>query len=263
MFVVDDVNSLKGKLDQIKKSPLSDQSISLEKDLIEAASWARRLLENVEKVNFKQYGYTLKTSVRAISITKNPDNLKEDEVIYERDRNISLRDFCSAMVHLVAFNFRNDDRHWLDVTNARGENYQLVLEDFISRLESLVLSRRLVVLALCDLSRMTTRKNNYALTYSGPSFNWLVDDHLPEENQLKLVILDKIFKIEDVPDNALPKLKFSNVANDADTLMTIEFGPHWETGQRVMSPAFPMRYLFDVVREFYREPYDSRRAHNN
>ena len=261
MFIVDDVNSLKEKLQQIKESLLTSQSISLETALMEAAFGARRLLENINKLDFEQYEYTLETRIHAISVT---EKIK-GEFVRKQNKNISLRHFCSKMVHVVKFDLREDGQHWLDVTNERGENFQVFYRDFITGLNSLVLSRRLVVLALCDLAERSPLKGNNPLNHPTPpvTFNWLVYDHLPEEDQLKLDVLKEIFKIEDVPDNALPKLTFSNVTDDVDTLMTIEFGPHWKTGQRVKSPKFPKGDLFEVVREFYKEPYNSGRVHNN
>ena len=169
------------------------------------------------------------------------------------------------MVHVVRFDLREDGQHWLDVTNERGENFQVFYRDFISGLKSLVFSRRLVVLALCDLAERGPRKGNDPLNFATlpVTFDWLVYDQLPEEDQLKLEVLKEIFKIEDVPAKVLPELTFSRVSEDADTLMTIEFDPPWEPGQKVMSPEFPRTDLFNVVRAFYREPYDSRRVLNN
>ena len=111
-------------------------------------------------------------------------------------------------------------------------------------------------MALCDLADENPR------TYSAVNFNWLVGDHLPKENQLKSEILNKIFKIKDIPTGILPKLSFSGRTPVSGNRATIEFGPHWETGGKVVSRPFPRNELFKVVREFYREPRDSRRVHN-
>ena len=240
---------------------MTPQSISLEAALMDAAFWARRLLENINKLDFCQYKYTLETRIHAISVTEKVNG----KFVNKQNKNISLRHLCSKLVHGVKFDLREDGQHWLDVTTDRGENFQVFYRDFITRLESLVLSKRLVVLALCDLGERGIRKGNDPLNFPTPSvtFNWLVYDHLPEEGQLKLEVLEEIFKIEDVPAKVLPKLTFSNVTDDADTLMTIKFDPPWETGQKAVSPAFPKADLFNVVREFYREPYDSRRVFNN
>ncbi len=261
MYIVDDVNSLKEKLEQIEELPLAPQSISLETALVEAAFVARRLLENINKLDFYQYKYTLGKRIDAISVTQKING----EFVCKQNKNISLRHFCSKMIHVVKFDLREDGQHWLDVTNERGENFQVFYRDFIIGLKSLLLSRRLVVLALCDLAERGPQKGNDTSNFPtlSATFNWLVYDHLPEEDQLKLEVLKEIFKIEDVPAKALPELTFSNVTDGAPTLMTIEFDPPWETGQKVMSPAFPRTCLFNVVREFYREPYDSRRVFNN
>ena len=261
MFIVDDVNSLKEKLQLIKESHLTSHSISLETALMDVAYTARRLLENINELDFEQYEYTLETRIHAISVTEKTSG----ELVCKQNKYISLRHFCSKLVHVVKFDLRDDGQHLLDVTTNRDENFQVFYRDFITGLNSLVLSRRLVVLALCDLAARSPRKGNNQSDSPTPpvTFNWLVSDHLPEEDQLKLDVLKEIFKIEDVPANALPKLTFSNVTDDVDTVMTIDFGPHWETGQRVKSPKFPRGDMFEVVREFYKEPYDSRRVHNN
>ena len=133
MFIVDDVESLKETLKRIKKSPLSARSISLEKDLMEAAFWARRLLENINKLNFKQYGHTLDTKIHAISAT---EKIK-GKFVSTQNRNISFRYLCSKMVHVVKFDLREDAQYWLDITNERGENFQVFYRDFIKGLESL------------------------------------------------------------------------------------------------------------------------------
>ena len=265
MRVVDDVEWLKDNLDRIEKSDLNVQPVYIEREIINVANSARGLIEAIEKVKFNCYGHRLRTNVRAIRVVNNPDHPEIAEIVYERDRNISLRQFCGAIFHLrnFTFNFRQDGKHWLDVINDRSERHQAFYSDFISALRTLVLSKRLAVLALCDLSDMESRMNRDPLSISSLSFGWLLHQHLPKEDQLKLSILADIFGIKDVPAETLSELKFSIVSRDTDYQETIEFGPHWETGQRVVSPEFSRRDLFKSVREFYREPYDSRRVHNN
>ena len=152
MRVVDDVGWLRDKLDQLDNPARNDQQQPEEGDIIATAFAARGLLEAIEKVNFRKYNHTLRTNIRTIRF--GPDAPGSSEIVYHRDKCISLKYFCGAIIHLrnFTYNFRADGKHWLDVINDRTDRYQVFYSDFTSALKSLILSRRLVVLALCDLA---------------------------------------------------------------------------------------------------------------
>ena len=198
---------------------------AIEKDIIAVAIAARGLLEAIEDVNFKKYGHTLRTNIRAIK----PACPGSSEMVYESDKCISLKKFCDAIVHLRQFTFnpREDCRDWLDVVNDRRNKYQVFYADFISGLRSLILSKRLVVLALCDLAEQEIASGRDAdpLSFTAMSLSWLVGDLLEKEEQLKLEILNEMFRIGEALNEVPPGLSLSLETYEPDGQMTIRLSP--------------------------------------
>ena len=235
---------------------------AIEKEIIEVAIVARGLLEAIEKVNFKKYGHTLRTNIRAIK----PACPGSSEMVYERNKCISLKTFCDAIVHLSKFTFnpREDCRHWLDVVNDHRNKYQVFYADFISGLRSLILSKRLVVLALCDLAEQEIARGRDAdpLSFTAMSLGWIVGDLLEKEEQLKLDILNEIFRIGDAVDEVPPSLSLSLETYEPDGQMTIRFSLPLEGSQEIVSPLFHDNALFQLVRNFYQDSNNPRRVFN-
>ena len=262
MRVVDDVGWLKDKLDQLDNPARNDQQQPEEGDIIATAFAARGLLEAIEKVNVRRYNHTLRTNIRTIRFES--DAQGSSEIVYHRNKCISLKYFCGAIIHLrnFTYNFRSDGKHWLDVINDRTDRYQVFYSDFTSALRSLILSRRLVVLALCDLAEEGFSKDMGPPSFSAMSLDWLLHQHLAEEDQLKLDILRQIFGIENVPAGVLPTLSFSRRTCEPDNQIAIEFDPPWENGQDVASPPIRQAVLFSLIRHFYEESNSRLRVFN-
>ena len=83
------------------------------------------------------------------------------------------------------------------------------------------------------------------------SFNWLLHQHLGEEDQLKLEIMKQIFGIEHVPAGVLLRLSFSRRTYEPGEQIAIEFDPPWEDGQEVVSPPIYPAVMFNLIRNFY------------
>ena len=263
MRVADDVTFLKDILDEIDDCGQNGQHQPEEGKIVTTALMARGLLEVIERVNFRKYNHTLRTNIRAIRVITDPDHPGSDKVIYERDQNISLKKLCDAIVHLSSFTFncRADGKHWIEIINDRRERYRAFYSDFILRLRSLVLSKRLVVLALCDLALQDQRDQD-PLSFSCMSLGWILHQHLDKEDQLKLDILKAIFGIGDVPAEVLPNLSLSIITDEPDGQMTIKFNPAWEDGQDIVSPSFSKAVLLNLIIDFYQDRNNPKRVFN-
>ena len=262
MRVVDDIGWLKENLDQLDSPAHNGQHQPEERDIIATAFAARGLLEAIEKVNFKKYNHTLRTNVRTIIFE--PNAVGSSDIAYHRNKCISLKYFCGAIIHLrnFTYNFRTDGKHWLDVINDRADRYQVLYSDFTSALRSLILSRRLIVLALCDLAEKGFSKDIDPSSFSAMSLGWLMRQHLAEEDQLKLDIMRQIFGIENVPAGVLSTLRFSWRTCEPNNQIAIEFDPSWEDGQDVASPPIRQAVLFSLIRRFYQESNNPLRVFN-
>lgn len=235
---------------------------AIEKGIIDLARDARGLLEAIETVNFKKYGHTLRTNIRAIQ----PASPGSSEMVYEREKCISLKNFCAAIVHLRQFTFNpgGDRNHWLDVVNDRRDNYQVFYADFISRLKSLILSKRLVVLALCELAEQEIARGRDAdpLSFTSMILGWLLGDLLDEEEQLKLDILKEMFQFGEASDEVSTGLSLSLETYEPKGQMTIKLSLPQEGGQEVISQPFQHITLFKLVRDFYQDSHNPRRVFN-
>ena len=269
MYVVDDVNLLNSELDTLENFAQDASQQLKEEKIVSTARNAKSLVEVIDNIDFKQYGHTLKKNIRIVRVVNGRS--EDSEVIYKEKKSIALRRFCNAMVHMYEFTFnrRMDGKHWLEVTNRYGERYQVFYSDFISGLRSCVLSRRLVVLAFCELTKpefAEVRKEclgeSDSSRFSSMSLGWIIRQHLNKEDQLKLDILKEKFGIEFAPAEVLPNLRFSIKTEEPDGQMTTEFDPPWEDGQRTVSLPFHQADLFNLIRDFYKDPNSLRRRFN-
>ena len=124
-------------------------------------------------------------------------------------------------------------------------------------------------MALCGLAEQelakvdsNSREDADPLSFSSMSLNWLLHQHLVEVDQLKLDILKQIFGMEQLPAEVLPDLSFSRRTDEPGNQITIEFDPPWEDGQDVVSPPISQATLFELIRNFYKEPSSPRRVFN-
>ena len=260
MRFLDEVGILSRKvhlIDQLRQGP---QWTPAEIDIIETAFWARSVLDIIKNVDFNRYGHSLKTTIRTTRSVDDPDHPGSAKAVYEHNRNISLNDLLGFIIHFRYFAYikHADGNHCLDVMSDRDIRQQVYYSDFTEALRSLVLSKRLVVLSICDVVQqdlLRMAKDNWAHTdaWLFPSINLfsLLHEQVKSETELKLRIMDEIFGIANVPDEVLAGLAFFQSRLGPDDKMVIGFGPPWEKEQDVFSPLFDQGLLFNLIRNFY------------
>ena len=261
MRFYDAIRVLKNKVDLIDQTTQTCKWTPVSVDVIETAFWARSVLEIIEKVKFRKYGHSLKTTIRATHSIPDPDHPGSAKAVYEQNKNISLMAMLGFVIHFryFAFNRYADGNHCLDVMSDRNVRQQVYYSDFTAALRSLVLSDRLVVLSICDLvERDLLRRANDPCAdtntriFAEINLFWLLQDQVKSETELKLKIMEEIFGITDVPNEVLPSLAFfQSVYEQEEKKMIVGFGPPWENEQNVFSPSFEQRQLFDLIRNYY------------
>ena len=262
MILVDEIEVLRRKIDQIEsKSEDIIGSVSLIRavDFIETAFWARSVLEIFACVQFNKYGHTLKKSIRTVNIVSDPDHPGNYKTVYEHNNTISLKKLLDAIVHFRYFQSLHyaDDKKWLEVQSDRNTIHCVYFWDFIKALKPLVISRRLVALAICDFveQKITEMLLNspYDLRdidiFCLINLNWVLSDFLKDEVKLKLEIMKEVFGISDVPSEALRNLRFIIKGTMSDKLK-IGFNPGWEDEQK-QKRFIDRTPLFDLIRRFY------------
>ena len=260
MRFISQVQVLQGKVNRIDQLGRDSEWTPAEVDIIETAFWARSVLEVIENVEFSRYGYSLKTNIRTTHSVNDPDHPGSAKAVYEHNRNISLKDLLGLIVHFryFIFNRHADGNHCLDVVSDRNIGKQVYFSDFVTALRSLILSKRLLALAICDmveqdLMRMAKESWTHTDAWVFPNINlfYLLHEHVKDEPKLKTTIMKEIFNITSVPDSVLPELAFFQSRFGPGKKIVIGFSPPWENDQTVFSPLFDFSLLFDLTRRFY------------
>lgn len=260
MRFIDEMGILRVKVHRIDQLTQDAQWEPAEVDIIETAFWARSVLEVIENVDLSRYGHRLKTTIRTTHSVSDPSHPGSAKAVYEHNQNISLKVLLGSIIHFryFAFNRHADGKHCLDVKSDRNARQQVYYSDFTAALRSLVLSKRLVALAICDmveqdLLRMANGARMHTDAWIFPTINllWLLREHVKSEPILKLRIMDEIFGIANVPEKVLPELTFFPSRLGPGKGSVIGFGPPWEIEQSVFSPLFDKALLFDLIRSFY------------
>ena len=260
MRFIDELRVLERKVSLIDRPMQDGRWAPPEVDIIETAFWARSVLEIIEDVEFHKYGHSLKLSIRTTRSVSDPDHPGSAKAVYEHNRNISLKKLLEFIIHFRHFSFNRhvDGNHCLDVISDRNVRQQVYYSDFTEALRSLVLSRRLVGLAFCDLAerdllRMAKENWSPADGMIFPSLNLfsLLHEHVKSETELKLRIMDEVFGIADVPHEVLPELAFFQSQVGPSAKIVIGFGPRWESEQNVFSPPVDRSLLFNLIRSYY------------
>ena len=260
MRFIDEIGILRRKMHRIDQLTQGPQWEPSEVDIIETAFWARSVLDIIRNVEFNRYGHSLNATIRTTRPVDDPDHPGSAKAVYEHNRNISLNDLLGFIIHFryFAYSRHADGNHCLDVMSDRNVRQQVYYSDFTVALRSLVLSKRLVVLAICemveqDLLQMARESwaHTDAWVFSSINFFWLLHQHVKSETNLKLRIMDEIFGIDNVPGKILPELAFFQSRFGPGEKIVIGFGPPWENEQDVFSPLFDQGVLFNLIRNFY------------
>ena len=264
MRFIDEMGVLKRKVNLIDGPTQDGGWTPAEVDIIETAFWARSVLEIIENVEFHKYGHSLKLSIRTTRSVNDPDHPGSAKAVYEYNRHISLKKLLEIIIHFryFAFNRYADGNHCLSVMSDRNVMQEVYYSDFTAALRSLVLSDRLVALAICDLvERDLLQRDNIpwedtdSRIFADISLFSLLHEHVKSETALKLRIMEEIFGITDVSDEVLPSLVFFQSAYYQDAKKVIVgFGPAWENEQNVFSPSFDQSQLFNLIRDYYVNP---------
>ena len=262
MILVDEIEVLRRKIDQIEpKSEDIKGSVSLIRavDFIETAFWARSVLEIIACVQFNKYGHTLKKSIRTVNIVPDPDHPGNYKTVYEHNNTISLKKLLDAIVHFRYFESSPyaDDKKCLEVQSDRNTIHRVYFWDFIKTLKSLVISRRLVALAICDfveqkITEMLLKPPHDLRDidiFCLINLNWVLRDFLKDEVKLKLEIMKEVFGIANVPSEVLCGLTFFINGTMGDKLK-IGFDTGWEDEQK-QKRFIDRTALFDLIRRFY------------
>ena len=260
MRFIDEIGILGEKVHRIDQLTQDAQWTPAEVDIIETAFWARSVLDIIKEVKFHRYGHKLKTTIRTTRSVDDPDHPGSAKAVYDRSRNISLKKLLGLIIHFryFAYSRHADGNHCLDVMSDYNVRQQVYYSDFTAALRSLVLSKRLVALAICDMVEqdlLQMAKESWAQTdaWVFPSINFfsLLHEHVKNETELKLRIMDEIFGIANVPDEMLPELAFFQSRLGPGEKIVIGFGPPWEKEQDVFSPLLDQSLLFDLIRKHY------------
>ncbi len=260
MRFIDQVGVLRSKVQRVDQLAQGPQWEPLEVDIIEAAFWARSVLDIIKDVKFHRYGHKLRTTIRTTHSVNDPDHPGTAKVAYEHNRNISLYDLLGFIVHFRYFTFTRhvDGHHCLDVMSDRNVRQQVFYSDFTAALRSIVLSKKLVALAICDMVERDWQKlaeqswvQTDPLIFPNVNFLNLTGELMKSESKLKLTIMDEIFDIGNVPDEVLAELVFFPSILGPGENIVIGFAPPWETEQDVFSPSFNQSLMFNLIRRFY------------
>lgn len=261
MRFIDELRVLERRVSLIDRPTQSNQWAPAEVDIIETAFWARSVLEIIKDVKLREYGHSLKLSIRTTRSVSDPNHPGSAKAVYEQNKHISLKKLLEAIIHFRYFAFTRyaDGNHGLSVMSDRNVMHEVYYSDFTAALQSLVLSERLVALAICDLvERDLGQRDNIpwddteSRLFAGINLFSLLHEHVKGEPALKLGIMEKIFGITDVPDAVLPRLAFFQSVYYQDAKkMTLGFGPAWENEQSVFSPPFDQSQLFKLIRDYY------------
>ena len=122
MKLIDEIEILREKIHQIDKLP--NQQCCLQSrlgyiHLIEAAFWARNILEIINCFDFNKYGHSLKRTICTICPVPDPNYPGRDKAVYERNKHISFKKLLGTMVHFryLELNLYADGRNCLYVKN--------------------------------------------------------------------------------------------------------------------------------------------------
>ena len=259
MRLIDEIELLRKKIDRIDTLSRESRLAPAEVDIIETAFWARSILDTIEQVDLGEYQHSIKTNLRTTHSISDPGHPESAKAVYEHNKNISLKKLLGTIIHFHYFAFtpHADGNHCLDVQSDQNKRYNVYYSDFIMALRSLVISKRLVALTVCDfVERDFARMDNLSegpdeLIFSHINFFWLLHELFKDETELKIKIMERIFGIAHVPAEALTNLSFFQSRLGPGEKMVIGFGPGWENDQDVFSPPFDRPLLFNMIRRFY------------
>ena len=258
MRLIEQINTLSRKIDQIDRSfpPGTQPSEYL---IVEAAFWARAVLDIVAPVNLRQYGHNVRKTLHTTERVADPDHPGSAKAVPD-GRSIGLEKFLGSIIHFRYFAYipHADGNHCLDVKSDETPMTSVYYSEFIQTLRSVALPHRFAALALCDLVQRDLDRRDRGL--SRPDDDWifpgitlfsLLYDHIRPDIDLKKQILQQIFGIQDVPENTLAGIFFAQSRSGPGNEMVISFGPPWEAGQERLSPPFNRSLLFGLVRDFF------------
>ncbi|MDE2780603.1 MAG: hypothetical protein OXI91_13145 [Chloroflexota bacterium] len=228
--------------------------------IAEAAFWARAVLDIVGPVNLRQYGHNVRKTLHTTRSVADPEHPDSAKAVLDGD-TIGLEKFLGAIIHFRYFAYipHADGNHCLDVKSDETPMTSVYYSEFIRTLRSVALPHRFAALALCDLVERDLGRRDRGLwrpeddwIFPGITLFSLLYDHIRNDVDLKKQILQQIFGIQDVPENALSGLFFAESRSGPGKEMVISFGPPWEAGQDRLSPPFNRSLLFGLIRDFYR-----------
>ena len=260
MRFVHEIGVLERKVDLICRPTQDGSWTPAEADIIEAAFWARSVLEIIEDVEFCEYGHSLARSIRTTRSVDDPEHPGSAKAVYEHNRHISLKNLLEFIIHFryFAFNRHADGNHCLDEMSDRNVRLQVYYYDFTTALRSLVLSNRLVALAICDLVerdllQMADESWTNTDACAFPSINLFsrLNEHVKSETELKLRIMEEIFGVAHVPHEVSTDLHFFQSRLGPGRVIVIGFTPAWEIEQDVFSKPFDLGLLIDMIRRYY------------
>ena len=121
-------------------------------EIVEAAYWGRAVLEVVEYVDFQSYGHQLETDLKPTNSVHDPNQVGSAMAVYDRGRTITRKAFLGVILHKRYFSLTsNTNGPCIVAISDRNVSWTVFYSDFIAALRSLALSKRLTILALCDI----------------------------------------------------------------------------------------------------------------
>ena len=214
------------------------------------------MLEVTEDVDLQKYGHTIQTEFRIAEGIDDPEHPGSAKFVYAGNKRITVRKLLGVMIHhrYFSFDLTADGNHVLDVMSDYKVRYRIIYADFIAAVRSLVLKDDIVAATVCDLADMDFRKMNREEwryeegIFSSVNLFWVLGEYLEDKPQLKASIMDRVFGISEVPDDALTNLGFFISVIGPGTKLKIGFTPPWADGQDVFSLPFERDLLFNMIR---------------
>lgn len=247
MRLIRQIEVLRGKIDLIDKLDLYSEVDVV--DLVECAFWARSILEIIKKVKFENYNYTLALRINQI-YTNN--GLPISGPIVQPKGFIELQNLLGTIVHHRSIGFGNT---FLQVQSDKKKKLcQVYFSDFVEALKSLLIPKKLLAVAVCDLAE---EPEMFDLGGKGwheqldffctDNLSWLIGDFLTEEVEIKGIVVKKFFGISDISTEMLRKRNLSwGVGSQTIRLLYIERYPAKPT----QSERFSLDVLTDLIRQF-------------
>ena len=229
-------------------------------EIIEAAYWGRAILEVVESIDFQGYNHQLVTDLSPAHYAPDPQQPGWLMLMRDPSSTINLKALLGVIIHKRYFVFGTSaSEPYIVAISDRNVAWSVLYSDFVAAMQSLALSQRLTILALCDIlePKITREAGFFDSGNDGsipPSVDTLalIEELISDEMALKNRIISEVFGITQVPSHILPELRFFLSGLLASGRIVIRFTPPWEEGQNVFSPSVPTAQLFSLIRDYYR-----------